>query len=81
VILSLTICGFAGQYYRAVVPAKLLHLGIEVGIKPVSAADGGAQIVDDHGGRDAAKVPERILQTAQETLAGLSPDHFAVTLA
>ena len=60
---------------------KIFELGVELRIIPVGLDHPRLQIVDDHGGRDATKVPERIFQTAQETLAGLSPDHFAVTLA
>src|SRR5262245_56436332 len=62
-------------------PAKLFELRIEFRIKPVSAADGCLQVVDDRRPGDTAKVAKRIFQTADERLARLPPHRLAVTLA
>jgi len=54
---------------------------MQIGIVPVRLADRRLEIVDDDGLRDAAKVPEGVLQAAKELLRRLVVDHLAVSLA
>ena len=60
---------------------ELLQLGIDLRVIPIGLNHPGLQIINDHRGRDAAKMPERIFQTPDKALAGLPPHDLAVTLA
>lgn len=70
-----------GQHHRAVVPAELGHLRVELGLIPVRPGDDGPQVVHDQRARHPAEVAERIFQTPDELLGRLPPHHFAVSLA
>jgi hypothetical protein len=72
---------FRWEYHRAVMTGELFELGIDLRIIPVGLNHTGFQVVDDDGGRDPTKISERVFQTANEALAGLTPHCFAVTLA
>jgi len=69
------------QNRRAVMPGEFLQLGIEFRVKPAGLNHARLQVVDHHRGRHAAPMPERILQTPDETLARLPPHRLAVALA
>ena len=69
------------QHHRAVMPAKLRHLGVEFGIIPVGPRHGGPQVVNHQRFGNTAKVSKRIFQTADEALGRLPPHHFTVSLA
>ena len=61
--------------------AERHHLGIELGLKPINLLDGRPQIVDDQGRDHPAKMPQGILQPADEVLGSLPPKGLGVTLA
>src|SRR5437870_686659 len=61
------------QDHRTIVPTKLLHLGVEFGIKPVSPRHGGTQVVDHQRLGNPAQIAERIFQAADEALGRLPP--------
>jgi len=65
----------------AVMPGEVQYPGVEIGIEPVGILDSGPQVVYHNGPCDPAKVPEGVLDTADEVLRGLTEDWFAVTLA
>ena len=62
-------------------PAKLLHLRVEFGVKPVGPRHGRAQVVNHQRPGHTPKIPKRIFQTADEALGRLSPHHLAVAFA
>src|SRR3954471_20524142 len=61
--------------------SELLQLGVELRVVPIGPNHTRLQVINDHSGRNAAKVPERIFQTPDETLTGLPPDDLAVSFA
>ena len=69
------------QNRRAAVPGELLQLGIEVRIKPVGPEHARLQGVEHHRRAHAAEMPERILQTPDETLGRLPPHRLSLPLA
>src|SRR5258708_6332047 len=70
-----------GQQGDAVVLSERTHLGVEVGVEPISLGDGGAEVVQHQALRHAAEVPEGVLQAADEVVGRLPRDGFAVALA
>ena len=70
-----------GQNHGAVMFAKGLDLGVDVRIVSVGILYCGFQIVDDQSPGHATKVPEGILQTANEVVSGLTIDNFTVRFA
>ena len=50
-----------GQHYRAIVSTELAHLGVEFRFKPITTADGGAQVVDNQFGRHTPERAESVL--------------------
>jgi len=62
-------------------PSEVQYPGVEVRVEPVGIFDSGPQVVYYNGHSDPAKVPEGVLDTADEVLRGLTEDRFAVTLA
>ena len=73
--------GSGGQHYRAIVSTELAHLGVEFRFKPITTADGGAQVVDNQFGRNTPEGAESVLESPDKLLGRLSPEHFAITLA
>ncbi len=72
---------FARQNHRPIMARKLFELRMELGIVPVRPKHSRLEIIDHHRRRHSAQMPERILHTAEEGLAVLPPDRFAVALA
>ena len=66
---------------RAIVFTEGLNLGVKLRIVPVGVLDRGPQVIDDHGPGGAVKMPESILQTANETVGVLTVHRFAVASA
>lgn len=59
-------------------PGKVAVLGIEIGIGPFEAENGGREIVEVEVVGDAAEMSEGILDAAQEGLGVLPEDGLAV---
>jgi len=68
------------QDHGAVVLTERLDLRMQVRIVPVRLRDGRLEVVDHDRLRDAAEVPEGVLQAPQEVLRRLVVDHLAVDL-
>ena len=69
------------QHHRAVMPAKLLYLRVEFGVKPVGPRHGRAQVVNHQRPGHTPEMPKRVFQTADEALGRLSPHHLAIAFA
>ncbi len=60
---------------------ELAHLAVEFRFKPITTADGGAQVIDSQFGRNTPERSKGVLSPSDALLGRLSPEHFAITLA